>query len=97
MIEAMFVVLGLLPGIALAGPLLIGRYFDADWITRVGVAFDVLAILLGAGSFYVAYGEVGLRGVGSRLLAVVGAGLVVFGLLFGGISVWLLRDEEDGR
>lgn len=93
--------LALLPGLALIGPLLIGRHFGADWVLRVSLGFDAIAMILGAGSLLYVRGWGQLGGVdaagtvGGTLLQYIGGGLLAFGALFGILSArYLFRPEE---
>jgi len=84
----------LLPGVALVGPLLIGVVYGADWVLRAGLGFDAVAVVLGAVSWWFVRSPHLQSGSsptpGSSMAVAVGAGLVVFGLLFGAITAWRL-------
>lgn len=88
------VILALLPGIALVGPLMVAVAFDADWVMRTSLGFDVVSVILGV----TAWATVrlwGSGGAGSSLVTAVSAGLVLFGVLFGAVSAVRLYGAED--
>lgn len=93
--------LALVPGLALVGPLLIGRHFGADWVLRVSLGFDVIAMILGVGSLlyvrgWAELGGVGAAGtVGGTVLEYLGGGLLGFGALFGLLSARYLFGSEE--
>ena len=92
--------LALLPGIALAGPVMIGWYFGSDWVLKVGLAFDVIAVGLGVACLVLFAGTPAeaapATAASSDLLTFLGVGLVGFGALFGVVAAWLLWREPAG-
>lgn len=92
-----FILLALLPGIALAGPVLLGVVFDTEWILRAGLGFDAFAVVLGGAAYWLVRTpwldpSAGPR-IGTRMATAVGVGLVGFGLVFGAVTAWyLFRD-----
>lgn len=92
--------LALLPAIALVGPVMIGWYFGADWVLKVGLGFDLVAVGLGVGCLVLFPRAVAdgapATALSTQLLTFLGGGLVVFGVVFGAATSWLLM-REDGR
>lgn len=94
------ILFALLPGVALAGPLLIGIAFDADWVLRAGLGFDATAVVLGGASWWFVRTSWGGSSagppIGESMATAVGAGLVGFGLLCGALTLWRLFRDSDG-
>jgi hypothetical protein len=90
-----------LPPIALVGPVLIGWYFDSDWVLKVGFGFDIASVLLGATCLAV-FGPWSMEpspksAAAVDLLMFVGGSLIVSGLVFGGATAWLLFGRGTTR
>jgi hypothetical protein len=91
-----FILLALLPALALAGPLLLGVVFDSEWILQVGGVFDGLAVALGAAAYWLVRTpsmESPAAPLGTRVATALGVGLVGFGLVFGAMTAWYLFSE----
>ncbi len=87
-----------LPAIALVGPVLIGWYFQSGWVLRVGLGFDLAAVLLGVAClalFGPWSGEPPPQSVAAvDFLMFVGGGLIVSGVVFGIATTWLLMTDR---
>lgn len=83
-----------LPPIALIGPVLIGWYFDSDWVLKVGFGFDIASVILGV-TCVALFGPWTMEpspksAAAVDLLMFVGGSLIVSGVLFGAATAWLL-------
>lgn len=96
--QILYVLVALLPALALAGPPLIGWYFDADWILKAGVGFDAVAVALGLAVFWLlgttAPEQTAAPPAGASLARFLGGGLAGWGLLFGTATVWLIFSPD---